>query len=476
MKKTVLLCTVLLTFLVACQGQQVELPAPGEETTSEKPLFGLLVGPSEKDVTDNEVTFTIPWTAINANQNANTEDKPLVYFSILNGSDVVQGRAVTSPELNDETSIELSITPEEYEQFCGKSVTLHAAVNPERGELPSTNVLGEDYSAIPEADPGLADIGLPSDYAQEHRDSVFIICQGSNKGTLEPVNSLDISDLRVNRETLRQRSPHRYVDPDDVNIADVEKTGSHWHVLFRGKAYAPDYANYDAVWKGKVSSFPSGDLAQTAEAELLRYLPESMGPKGVLQGITSVPGISGAQPAVLGVRDNNLYRLGGFDSPEGDISIRGEKDFAEAGKLYDVAKAPLAGRLSGGEGAEKTVLADRGANRESAFLLETLDDSSAIDNVNQLSQESLQGSIINMESFIWNGRTMYLVGSWTEPTVYVYDSSFDFVGKTSLNGRTDDTGTMDIDDESLLVIDYDGWHDTPMEEYRLSDIVNASMT
>ena len=183
-KLSVVLGIFALALLTACQGGQVELPDPSENDDDNPnpdpitdPVFGLAVGDSNQESpSEGQVNFNIPWTAVDANPNTASENNPLIYFAVLNQSGGVAVRDATrNPSLRGsrvQGTVELSLSSQEYDGFCGSSVGLFAAINPEANELPAGNGVGDGYQAIPEAD-----IRLPEGMAQRYEETVDIVCE-----------------------------------------------------------------------------------------------------------------------------------------------------------------------------------------------------------------------------------------------------------------------------------------------------------
>ena len=203
-KISVVLGVLTVAMLAACQGGQVELPNPGESNDTDadpnpvtNPVFGLAVGDSSQNSPSaDQVNFNVPWTAVDANPNSEVTNQPLIYFAILNGSEGPAIRDTTrNPPMSGnrvQGSVDLSLSSEEYEAFCGHSVSVFAAINPTASELPAGNSVGDGYQAIEEAD-----IRLPGGMAQQYQDTVDIVCEEEltasfNGGSVEEGQTLGI--------------------------------------------------------------------------------------------------------------------------------------------------------------------------------------------------------------------------------------------------------------------------------------------
>jgi hypothetical protein len=208
-KLSVVLGILALTLLAACQGGQVELPNPDDTNSSNTggteitdPLLGLGISDSNQEAPSNDqVSFTIPWQAIDVNPNTQPERTPLVYFALLNtsGGVVIQdSKDYPTMAGNKHTGeVELSTSGGEYEQFCGRSIGLYAAINPVPSELPAGNTVADDYEQIDEA---TDELRLPKSFAQQYNEEVQINCEATLTASFNPpftVNESNTVELRA---------------------------------------------------------------------------------------------------------------------------------------------------------------------------------------------------------------------------------------------------------------------------------------
>lgn len=225
MKKIGLIIAILsTTLLVACQGGQVELPSPTDNTSSQQltnPVFGLAVGDSSQErLSESQVEFKIPWTAININPQTQGTHEPLVYFALRNGTNgpVIQDAAQTASMASDRVqgTVSLTVSPDRYQAFCDRSIQTFAAINPDADDLPRGNSVDDGYEAIPETN-----VSLPEGMAKQYKDSVDIVCEEDLTASLTVPAVEEGQTVAITAQTTGSPDEYRW----QAEQGEIEGTG-----------------------------------------------------------------------------------------------------------------------------------------------------------------------------------------------------------------------------------------------------------
>lgn len=453
---------LLLTIIAGCTGN-VNLP----DSNVDRPYF-VMFGGETKNLED--YTYQTDFQVANVHPDTSWEGDLHLRYSVSLATQnpnpkfkqVEAGTGVDSAGTNAITvdiqeMVEQSDQLNSVQEVCGRTVDASAKLNPDVSDNPNH---------VEEAENLDGGVSLPDSWKQEHSNRFLVKCGDEDQVQgISPIGQTDISDLRVNKEGLDSDSPDRYLNSEEVNIADIENADEEgWRVLFRGLANAPNFNCCTGVWKGKLSAFSSQSFEEVVGDSYLKQLPGELGPKGDLTSLTEQPN----GPGFLGARHTNAYELTGVR--EGNIQNNGLIEINnEGGRVYDAAYQFPDGTPS----SEEIVFADRGAEGDSAYL--TLLDGSnyTLKERHELNHTEIQGSIISVETYKdEDGETFYLVGSWTRPTIYVYDENVEFEGKVNLGGEVNSTGTTTIEDNTLYVVSFKSWREAPMESYDIQEILN----